>query len=92
MDFVVGLPKSLQGYASVWVIVDRVTKSAHFLRVKVNYPLNKLAELFIQEIVRLHGVPSSIMSDRDPKFTSHFWESLQTAMGSKLTFITTYHP
>ena len=74
------------------MIVDRVTKSAHFLRVKVSYPLNKLAELFIQEIVRLHGVPSSIMSDRDPKFTSHFWESLQTAMGSKLTFITTYHP
>ena len=74
------------------MIVDQVTKSAHFLRVKVNYPLNKLAELFIQEIVGLHGVPSSIVSDRDPKFTSHFWESLQTAMGSKLTFITTYHP
>ena len=71
-DFVVGLPKSLQGYDLVWVIVDRVTKSAHFLRVKVNYPLNKLAKLYIQEIVRLHGVPSSIVSDRDPKFTSHF--------------------
>ena len=72
MDFVVGLPKSLQGYDSVWVIVDRVTKLAHFLCVKVNYPLNKLAELYIQEIVRLHGVASSIVSDRDPKFTSHF--------------------
>ena len=92
MDFVVGLPKSLQGYDSVWVIVDRVTKSAHFLRVKVNYPLNKLAELYIQEIVRLHGVPSSIVSDRDPKFTSHFWESLQTVMSTKLTFSTAYHP
>ena len=76
MNFVVGLPKSLQGYDSVWVIVDRVTKSAHFLHVKVNYPLNKLVELYIQEIVRLHGVPSSNVSDRDPKFTSHFWESL----------------
>ena len=84
MDFVVGLPKSLQGYDSVWVIVDQVTKSAHFLRVKVNYPLNKLAELFIQEIVGLHGVPSSIVSDRDPKFTSHFWESLQIAIGSNI--------
>ena len=92
MDFVVGLPKSLQGYDSIWVIVDRVTKSTHFLRVKVNYPLNKLAELYIQEIVRLHGVPSSIVSDRDPKFTSHFWESIQTSLGTKLTFSTAYHP
>ena len=66
----------LQGYDSIWVIVDRVTKSAHFLHVKVNYPLYKLAELYIQEIVRLHGVLSSIVFDRDPKFTSHFWESL----------------
>ena len=64
MDFVVGLPKSLQGYDLVWVIVDRVTKSAHFLRVKFNYPLNELAKMYIQEIVRLHGVPSSIVSDR----------------------------
>ena len=64
MDVVVGLPKSLQGYDLVWVIVDRVTKSAHFLRVKFNYPLNKLAKMYIQEIVRLHGVPSSIVSDR----------------------------
>ena len=92
MDFVVGLPKSLQGYDFVWVIIDRVTKLAHFLRVKVNYPLNKLAQLYIQEIVRLHGVSTSIVSNRDPKFTSHFWESLQAAMGTKLTFSTTYHP
>ena len=92
MDFVVGLPKSLQGYDFVWVIIDQVTKLAHFLRVKVNYPLNKLAQLYIQEIVRLHGVSTSIVSNRDPKFTSHFWESLQAAMGTKLTFSTTYHP
>ena len=92
MDFVDGLPKSLQGYDSVWVIVDRVTKSAHFLRVKVNYSLNKLAELYTQEIVRLHGVPTSIVSDRDPKFTSHFWESLQVAMGTNQTFSIAYHP
>ena len=92
MDFVVRLPKSLQGYDLVWVIVDRVTKSARFLHVKVNYHLNKLAKLYIQEIVSLHGVPSSIVSDRDPKFTSHFWESLQTALGTKLTFSTAYHP
>ena len=92
MDFVVGLPKSLQGYDFVWVIIDRVTKLAHFLRVKVNYPLNKLAQLYIQEIVRLHGVSTSIVSNRDPKFTSHFWESLQATMGTKLTFNTTYHP
>ena len=66
------------------MIVDQVTKSAHFLRVKVNYPLNKLAELFIQEIVGLHGVPLSIVSDRDPKFTSHLWESLQIAIGTNI--------
>ena len=74
------------------MIVDRVTKLAHFFCVKVNYSLNKLAELYIKEIVRLHGVSASIVSDRDPKFTSHFWESLQLAMGTKLTFSTAYHP
>ena len=92
MDFVVGLPKSLQGYDFVWVIIDQVTKLAHFLRVKVNYPLNKLAQLYIQEIVRLHRVSTSIVSNRDPKFTSHFWESLQATMGTKLTFSIAYHP
>ena len=74
------------------MIVDQVTKSAHFLLVNVNHLLNKLAQLYIQEIVTLHGVSTSIVSNRDPKFTSHFWESLQAAMGTKLTFSIAYHP
>ncbi|KAI5342920.1 hypothetical protein L3X38_010796 [Prunus dulcis] len=68
----------------VWVIVDRLTKSAHFLPVRANYTLNKLAKLFIDEIVRHHGVPVSITSDRDPRFTSRFWTKLNEAFGTQL--------
>ena len=69
MDFVVGLPLIGRKYDSVWVVVDRLTKSAHFLLVRTDYSLDKLAELCISEIVRLHGIPISIISDRDPRFT-----------------------
>ena len=72
MDFVVGLPRTQQGHDAVWVVVDRLTKSAHFLPVKVSYSLDKLAEIYIREMVRLHGVPFSIVSDRDPRFISRF--------------------
>lgn len=74
MDFLSGLPKTKKGFNSIWVIVDRLTKFAHFLPVKVNYPLDKLATLYIDEIVKLHGIP--VVSDRDPHFTSRFWKSL----------------
>jgi hypothetical protein len=84
MDFLVGLPRTQAGYDAVWVIVDRLTKAAHFIPIKVKYSLEKLAELYLQEIVRLHGVLESIVSDRDPRFTSRFWRSLQQAMGTKL--------
>ena len=76
MDFVVGLPRTQQGYDAIWVIVDRLTKSAHFLPVKVSYSLDKLAEIYIREVVKLHGVPFSIVLDRDLRFTSKFWPSL----------------
>ncbi|PKA54032.1 hypothetical protein AXF42_Ash016197 [Apostasia shenzhenica] len=69
MDFVCGLPKS-KGCDAIWVIVDRLTKSAHFLPIKMTHPLEYLAKLYIDEIVRLHGVPTSIISDRDPYFAS----------------------
>ena len=92
MDFISGLPKTIKGYDSIWVIVDRLTKSAHFLPVRTTYTLDKLAEIYIQEIVRLHGVPTSIISDRDSRFTSHFWRSLQQALGTKLKFSTAFHP
>ncbi|KAL4339993.1 hypothetical protein GQ457_08G031450 [Hibiscus cannabinus] len=92
MDFVTGLPMTPSNKDSVWVIVDRFTKCAHFLPIHTTYTYDKLAELYIREIVRLHGVPKSIVSDRDPKFTSRFWESLHTALGSRLNFSTSYHP
>ena len=76
MDFVTGLPKTSRGNDAIWVFVDRLTKSAHFLPMKVTDSLEKLGQLYLQEIVRLHGVPVSIVSDRDPRFTSHFWEGL----------------
>ena len=74
------------------MIVDRLTKSGHFLAVKETFSLQRLAELFVQEIVRLHGVPVSIVSDRDARFTSKFWRSLQQALGTKLHFSTAFHP
>ncbi|KAL4313586.1 hypothetical protein GQ457_01G039130 [Hibiscus cannabinus] len=92
MDFVSGLPLTPSKKNSIWVIVDRLTKSAHFIPVRANYSLGQLARLYIAEIVRLHGVPVSIISDRDPKFTSNFWGSLHTALGTQLDFSTAYHP
>ncbi|KAL0288997.1 UNVERIFIED_CONTAM: hypothetical protein Sradi_7083400 [Sesamum radiatum] len=71
---------------AVWVVVDRLTKSAHFLPIRQNDSLDKLAELYVSEIVRLHGIPTSIVSDRDPRFTSHLWGSLHRAVGTKLHF------
>ncbi|GFS42569.1 hypothetical protein Acr_00g0080620 [Actinidia rufa] len=92
IDFVVGLPNSPRGCNAIWVIVDRLTKSAHFLPVKTTYSLSKYADLYITEIIRLHGTPVSIVSDRDPRFTSKFWKSLQRALGTELSFSTAFHP
>ena len=83
MVFVVRLPLIGRKHDSVWVMVDRFTKSAHFLLVRTNYSLDKLAELYISEIVRLHGIPISIISDRDPRFTSRFWGKLHEALGTR---------
>ena len=92
MDFVVGLPSTLKKNNAIWVIVDRLTKSAHFIAIRENDSLAKLADIYVNEIVRLHGVPVSIVSDRDPRFTSHFWRSLQDAFGSRLNISTAFHP
>ena len=75
MDFVIGLPRTFWKHNAIWVIVDRLTKSAHFLPLQTSDSLDKLASLYIIEIMRLHGVPLSIMSDRDPTFTLQFWDS-----------------
>ena len=92
MDFVVGLPLKGRRHDSVWVVVDRLTKSTHFLPVRTDYSLNKLAELYIKEIVRLHGIPVSIISDRDPRFTSRFWGKLQESLSTRLNFSIAFHP
>ena len=92
MDFVVGLPHLSHGHDMIWVIEDRLTKSAHFLAARSRDSLGKLAWLYLNEVVRLHGVPISIISDRDPRFTSRFWPKLQEAFGTTLKFSTAYHP
>ena len=92
MDFVTGLPRSPRGHDAIWVIVDRFTKSAHFLPIQVTDSVETLSRLYIREIIRLHGIPVSIVSDRDPHFTARFWQSLQAALGKNLLFNTAYHP
>ncbi|WVZ98283.1 hypothetical protein U9M48_043745 [Paspalum notatum var. saurae] len=92
MDFVVGLPRTQKGYDSIWVIIDRFTKSAHFLPVKTVYRANTYAELYIAKIVSLHGVPRTITSDRGSVFVSRFWEQLQKSLGTKLIHSSAYHP
>ena len=91
MDFVTHFPRTPWGHDVVWVIVDRLTKSAHFLAVRMTFTLERFYRLYIREIVRLHGVPVSIVSDRDPRFTAHFWKSFQKTMGTRLTMSTTFH-
>jgi hypothetical protein len=92
MDFVVGLPKTSKGYDSIWVIVDRLTKTSHFLPVKVKYLVVTYAELYIVRILSLHGVPKTIVSDRGPQFVSNFWEELHKSLGTKLLHSSAYHP
>ncbi|KAI3809549.1 hypothetical protein L1987_25526 [Smallanthus sonchifolius] len=92
MDFITKLPRTSSGYDTIWVIVDRLTKSAHFLPIKETDKTEKLAKLYIKEIVARHGVPISIISDRDSRFVSRIWKSLQEAMGIRLDMSTAYHP
>ena len=92
MDFVTHFPPTQQRHDAVWVIVDRLTKSAHFLAVRMTFALERFCRLYIREIVRLHGVPVSIVSDRDLRFTAHFWKSFQKAIGTRLTMSTSFHP
>ncbi|GJU13627.1 putative reverse transcriptase domain-containing protein [Tanacetum coccineum] len=92
MDFVTKLPKTTNGYDTIWVIVDRLTKSAHFLPMRENDPMEKLMKLYMKEVVTQHGVPVSIISDRDGRFTSLFWQALHKALRTRLDMSTTYHP
>nr|GEY36115.1 putative reverse transcriptase domain-containing protein [Tanacetum cinerariifolium] len=92
IDFMTGLPRTPSGYDLIWVIVDRLTKSAQFLPKKKTDSIEKLAELYLKEIVCRHGVPMSVISSRDSLFTSRFWVSLQKALGTQLDLSTAYHP
>jgi hypothetical protein len=92
MDFIVGLPRTQAGYDLIWVIVDRLTKAAHFIPVKTTYFGAKLVELYMSRIVYLHGVPKKIVSGRGSQFTSKFWEKLHESMDTELNFSSAYHP
>jgi hypothetical protein len=92
MDFIVGLPRTAKGFYSIWVIIDRLTNIAHFLPVKVKYPVITYAELYIARILSLHGVPKTIMSDRGPQFASKFWGELHKSLGTKFLHSSAYHP
>ncbi|GKC05829.1 reverse transcriptase domain-containing protein [Tanacetum coccineum] len=91
MDFVTKLPKTSTGHDAIWVIIDRLTKSAHFIPIRTTDNMETLTRLYIKEIVSRHGVPISIISDRDSHFTSRCWQSLQNALGTQLDMSTAYH-
>ena len=92
MDFVTHLPRTTRGHEAVWMIVGRLTKSAHFLAMRMTFTLEEFGRLYIWEIVQLHGVPVSIVSDGDPRLMTHFWKSFQRAMGTQLMMSTVFHP
>jgi hypothetical protein len=92
MDFIVGLPRTSKGHDSIWVIVDRLTKSAHFLPVSTKYIATDYAQLYFDKIVTSHGVPLTIISDRGSVFMSHFWQQLQKCLGTRLLHSSAYHP
>ncbi|GJW80855.1 reverse transcriptase domain-containing protein [Tanacetum coccineum] len=92
MDFITKLPRTRNGHDAIWVVVDRLTKSAHFLAIREDYSTKKLVRLYTDEIVARHGVPVSIISDRDARFTSRLWKTFQKALGTRLDMSTAYHP
>jgi hypothetical protein len=92
MDFIVGLPRAQPGYDSIWVIMDRLTKVAHFIPIKTTYTGLQLAELYMARIVCLHGVPKRVVSNKGTQFPSNFWGRLHETMDTHLNFSSTYHP
>ena len=92
IDFISDFPITQRKHDAIWIVVDRLTKSVHFLSVRLDYTMDRLADLYVSEIVILHGIPLSIVFDRDPRFTSRFWNELQSAFGTRLNFSTVFHP
>nr|GFD33165.1 reverse transcriptase domain-containing protein [Tanacetum cinerariifolium] len=92
MDFVTKLPQSSQGYDTIWMVVDRLTKSTIFTPIRETDPMDKLARIYLKEVVTRHEIPVSIISDHNSRFVSNFWRSLQNALGIRLDMSTAYHP
>nr|GFA23327.1 putative reverse transcriptase domain-containing protein [Tanacetum cinerariifolium] len=92
MDFVTKLPQSSQGYDTIWVVVDRLTKSTIFTPIRETEPIDKLARIYLKEVATRHEIPVSIINDRDPRFAPKFWVSLQIALGTRRDMSTVYHP
>jgi transposase InsO family protein len=92
MDFIIGLPRMNKQHDSIMVVVEKLARSSHFVHVKTTHTMTNIAESFIKEIARFHGIPRTIVSDRDTMFTSNFWRGLFKGFGTNLKFSTTYHP
>ena len=92
MDFITGFPMTWRQHDSIMVVVEKLTKETHFISVKSMHKTNYIANIFMKEIFKLHGLPKAIVFDRDVKFTSNFWKGLFTDLGTKLNFSTAYHP
>ena len=91
MDFMIRLQKTTKRHGTIWVIIDRLTKLAHFIPINITFSLEQLVALYVREIIQLHGVPRPIISDRDSRFTSTFWKRVQEFLGTKLKFSTAFH-
>ena len=92
MDFITGFPRTKRGHNAIWVVIDRLSKVAHFLPIREDITATQLADLYVSRVVSLHGVPKKIISDRGSLFTSRFWQSFQQAMGTRLSSSTSFHP
>jgi hypothetical protein len=92
MNFIMGFPRIGKLHDSIMVVVDKLTKVAHFIPLKTTHKAADVADIFMKEVARLHGIPKTNVSDRDPKFTSNFWKGLFKGFGTNLNFSTTYHP
>jgi hypothetical protein len=92
MDFIVGLPLTARKFDSIWVIIDQLSKSAHFIPVHTNYNVQKYARIYIAHVLCLHGVLKMIISDRGSQFIAHFWEQLHASLGTHLVYSSAYHP